>query len=82
MVELERSLHLDRHGSTREALAAMTTVIPFEREKASAGVGSGRIGILLVNLGTPDIANAAGVRVYLKEFLSDPRVIENQGLLW
>ena len=60
----------------------MTTVIPFEREKASAGVGSGRIGILLVNLGTPDIANAAGVRVYLKEYLSDPRVIENQGLLW
>lgn len=60
----------------------MTTVIPFEREKTSVGVGSGRIGILLVNLGTPDIANAAGVRVYLKEFLSDPRVIENQGLLW
>ncbi|HUN94806.1 MAG TPA: ferrochelatase [Bradyrhizobium sp.] len=60
----------------------MTAVIPFERETASVGVGSGRIGILLVNLGTPDTANAAGVRVYLKEFLSDPRVIENQGLLW
>ena len=60
----------------------MTTVIPFEREKASVAVGSGRVGVLLVNLGTPDTANAAGVRVYLKEFLSDPRVIENQGLLW
>ena len=38
--------------------------------------------MLLVNLGTPDSADAQGVRVYLKEFLSDPRVIENQGLFW
>ena len=38
--------------------------------------------MLLVNLGTPDTSDARGVRVYLKEFLSDPRVIENQGLLW
>src|ERR1043166_8369713 len=41
-----------------------------------------RIGVLLVNLGTPDTADTRGVRVYLKEFLSDPRVIENQGVLW
>jgi protoporphyrin/coproporphyrin ferrochelatase len=41
-----------------------------------------RVGVLLVNLGTPDSADAAAVRVYLKEFLSDPRVIEDQGLLW
>lgn len=38
--------------------------------------------MLLVNLGTPDTADARGVRVYLKEFLSDPRVIEDQGLIW
>jgi ferrochelatase len=41
-----------------------------------------RVGILLVNLGTPDTADTRGVRVYLREFLSDPRVIENQGLFW
>jgi protoporphyrin/coproporphyrin ferrochelatase len=41
-----------------------------------------RVGVLLVNLGTPDTVDAKGVRVYLKEFLSDPRVIEDQGLLW
>ena len=41
-----------------------------------------RVGVLLVNLGTPDTADARGVRVYLKEFLSDPRVIEDQGLIW
>ena len=41
-----------------------------------------RVGVLLVNLGTPDTADAKGVRVYLSEFLSDPRVIEKQGLFW
>ncbi|MGN6311039.1 MAG: ferrochelatase [Xanthobacteraceae bacterium] len=48
----------------------------------SAAATQSRIGVLLVNLGTPDTADAKGVRVYLKEFLSDPRVIENQGLVW
>src|SRR5215475_4931095 len=43
---------------------------------------AGKIGILLVNLGTPDAADAAAVRRYLKEFLTDPRVIEDQGPLW
>jgi ferrochelatase len=60
----------------------MTAVIPIERSTAVAEVKPERIGVLLVNLGTPDSADARGVRVYLKEFLSDPRVIEDQGLLW
>ncbi len=38
--------------------------------------------MLLVNLGTPDATDAASVRRYLKEFLSDARVIENQGPIW
>jgi ferrochelatase len=53
-----------------------------EAIKSATGLKPERIGILLVNLGTPDSADAKGVRVYLKEFLSDARVIENQGLLW
>ncbi len=56
----------------------MSTVIPFESAKPAAAPKPERVGVLLVNLGTPDTADAAGVRVYLKEFLSDPRVIENQ----
>jgi ferrochelatase len=48
----------------------------------TAPVAAGRIGVLLVNLGTPDAADAPAVRRYLKEFLTDPRVIENQGPLW
>src|SRR3569623_155331 len=56
----------------------MSSVESFQ----SKTVPAGRVGILLVNLGTPDTADAKGIRVYLREFLSDPRVIERQGLLW
>ncbi len=43
---------------------------------------SSGIGVLLVNLGTPEAATPAAVRTYLKEFLSDKRVIEKDSLLW
>jgi ferrochelatase len=45
-------------------------------------VKHGRIGVLLTNLGTPDAPEAAAVRRYLAEFLSDPRVIEIPRLAW
>jgi ferrochelatase len=41
-----------------------------------------RIGVLLVNLGTPDAPNRAAVRRYLKQFLWDRRVVELPRLLW
>ncbi|VAX09392.1 Ferrochelatase, protoheme ferro-lyase [hydrothermal vent metagenome] len=41
-----------------------------------------RTGILIVNLGTPDAADAKSIRRYLAEFLSDPRVIEMPRWLW
>jgi len=41
-----------------------------------------RIGVLLVNLGTPDAADARAVRRYLKQFLSDRRVVEIPKLIW
>ncbi|MGC6401293.1 ferrochelatase [Sphingomonas sp. FW199] len=41
-----------------------------------------RIGVLVVNLGTPDAPDTASVRRYLRQFLSDPRVIEIPQLLW
>jgi ferrochelatase len=40
------------------------------------------IGVLLVNLGTPDAPEPGAVRRYLKEFLSDPRVVEIPQLVW
>ena len=36
----------------------------------------GKTAVLLINLGTPDAPTAPAVRRYLKEFLSDPRVVE------
>ena len=41
-----------------------------------------RIGVLLVNLGTPDAPDAPSVRRYLAEFLSDRRVVEIPQILW
>ena len=41
-----------------------------------------RIGVLLSNLGTPDKPQRKELKVYLKEFLSDPRVIETPKLIW
>jgi hypothetical protein len=35
-----------------------------------------RTAVVLANLGTPDAPTAAAVKVYLKQFLSDPRVVE------
>lgn len=39
-------------------------------------------GVLLTNLGTPDAPTAKALRIYLKEFLSDPRVVEIPRLVW
>ena len=51
-------------------------------DSPAARAPAGRIGVLVVNLGTPDATDAGSVRRYLREFLSDARVIENQGLVW
>src|SRR5438128_5032891 len=39
-------------------------------------------GVLLIQLGTPDAPTPAALRVYLRQFLSDPRVIETPRWLW
>src|SRR5580700_4751353 len=57
--------------------AAVTPETAAAPEKVEHG-----IGVLLVNLGTPDAPDAKAVRRYLKQFLTDPRVIEKRGLFW
>jgi ferrochelatase len=42
----------------------------------------GRTGVLIINLGTPDTTNWIDIRRYLKEFLSDKRVIEVNPIIW
>jgi len=41
-----------------------------------------KVGVLITNLGTPDAPTKKALRPYLKEFLSDPRVIETPKLIW
>ena len=63
----------DRSGSARP------------RQRLPAGhppVATRRIGVLLLNLGTPDGTGYWPMRRYLKEFLSDPRVIELPRWKW
>jgi ferrochelatase len=45
-------------------------------------VAAGKVGVLLVNLGSPDAPDVPAVKRFLGEFLSDPRVIEIPALLW
>ncbi len=54
----------------------------YLKEPEFAHGTAARTGILLVNLGTPDAPTAKALRPYLKEFLSDPRVVEIPRALW
>ena len=54
----------------------------MHRPSGHPNVASGRIGVLLLNLGTPDATDYWSMRRYLKEFLSDRRVIEVPAWKW
>jgi len=58
------------------------TFIPQQLPADHPPVKSGGVGVLLVNLGTPDGPDAKSVKRYLAEFLSDPRVIEIPQIVW
>ena len=73
---------------------AASTLAPAAARTATSGTGatvlpadhptvkSGKIGVLLLNLGTPDGTDYWSMRRYLKEFLSDRRIIEIPRLIW
>ena len=54
----------------------------YAKEPAYKHGNIARTGVLLVNLGTPAAATAKAVRRYLKQFLSDPRVVEIPRPIW
>ena len=54
----------------------------MENNKNHPKVNFGKTGVLVINLGTPDSTSWLDIRRYLKEFLSDRRVIEVNPLLW
>ncbi len=53
-----------------------------QQEPAFAHDRAARLGVLLINLGTPDAPTTKAVRRYLAQFLSDPRVVEIPRVLW
>jgi ferrochelatase len=55
---------------------------PSLRPADHPAVRSGRVGVLIVNLGSPDAPDVPSVRRFLGEFLSDKRVIEIPAILW
>tara|TARA_B100001540_G_scaffold317738_1_gene352520 strand:- start:4670 stop:5695 length:1026 start_codon:yes stop_codon:yes gene_type:complete len=57
-------------------------MIKYIGEKDYQHGSEDRTGILLTNLGTPDEPNSRALKPYLREFLSDPRVIEIPKILW
>ncbi|MFD0666297.1 ferrochelatase [Ramlibacter sp. MAHUQ-53] len=60
----------------------MPAVLPFRPEPPHTHGQAPTTGILLCNLGTPDAPTAPAVRRYLREFLSDPRVVEIPRAVW
>ncbi|MDB5678543.1 ferrochelatase [Sphingomonas bacterium] len=54
----------------------------MERPADHPPIAPPKIGVLLINLGTPDAPDAKAVKRYLGEFLSDKRVVEIPALLW
>ncbi|MBZ0129571.1 MAG: ferrochelatase [Rhodobacteraceae bacterium] len=55
---------------------------PGQTDGVKPDLPDSRVGILLINLGSPQTPDFWPVRRYLKEFLTDPRVIEARGPLW
>ena len=51
-------------------------------DKNHPDVKFGKTGVLIINLGTPNSTSWWDIRKYLKEFLSDRRVIELNPILW
>jgi len=56
--------------------------VGYRQEPVHAHDQSPKVGVLLVNLGTPSAPTAAAVRTYLAEFLADPRVVEIPRWAW
>ena len=61
---------------------AVPVFAPTPRPADHPAVRVGRVGVLLVNLGSPDAPDVPSVKRFLGEFLSDPRVIEIPAFLW
>jgi len=71
-----------RSMNNSAATTARPAQVPDHAPDGHPTVRSGRIGILLANLGTPDATDYWSMRRYLSEFLSDRRVVDYSPWLW
>jgi protoporphyrin/coproporphyrin ferrochelatase len=78
----EAAVAVDVDEAHRPAPTAGLGSAPSGSEIAPATSTTTGIGVLIVNLGTPEAPTPAALRRYLKEFLTDPRVIESNSVLW
>jgi len=69
-------------SSLKRAENGASLQVPDHAPANHPAVRSGRIGILLANLGTPDATDYWSMRRYLSEFLSDKRVVDYSPWLW
>ncbi len=69
---------MDMMDSTLKDAGSRAVLLPDDHPPVKCG----KIGVLLMNLGTPDATDYWSMRRYLKEFLSDRRVIETSRFLW
>jgi len=68
-------------AGNRVEASSIAETMPVSEPSVTTEMATG-IGVLIVNLGTPDAATPAAVRRYLKQFLTDRRVIEKDSLFW
>ena len=71
-----------RVGRARQRIAHRHLHAPLRSRTAVRARSHAQIGVLLVNLGTPDAPTSSAVRRYLAQFLSDPRVVEIPRVAW
>jgi ferrochelatase len=69
-------------STAADAAPAKGSAVPSATAAVAPAIAPPGIGVLLVNLGTPEAATPQAVRTYLHEFLTDKRVIEKDTLLW
>lgn len=75
-------MNVDRPSATAKMGDRYVEAEPAPLPAGHPAVTVDRIGVLLVNLGTPDAPTSGAVRRYLSEFLSDRRVVELPSLIW
>jgi ferrochelatase len=73
---------LTMHGSPSPGVSRPSAELPPSEVGTVQAASATGIGVLIVNLGTPDAPTPVAVRRYLKEFLTDRRVIEKDSFLW